>query len=313
MTSGNSLAVNWTAIGGAEWYQLYVIQPAPAGPGGGALAVAAREIVGTSVSGLPVPSGAASVLVAACTGNGCGPFSSARSITPTGPNPSAPQLGQPLGGSVVSGPTVLFTWSRVPGDNGSNTTYRLYVQDLSRATAALDVLTTNNFYGAYFKAEGTRYDALVVANPGPSQVVGPAVGFVVAGNSALAPTMTQPTHNSSLAPGNIQLGWSPVPGATLYEYFVAAVGSNAAPTRGVAPGLVVQVPLAALGGVPTLYSGIVRACPAGATCAPGSDAGWGPWSNQAGPGVTNFTIVAARAAAAGRCTFSATAQVTSIG
>ena len=57
------------------------------------------------------------------------------------------------------------------------------------------------------------------------------------------------------------------------------------------PGLVVQVPLAALGSVPTLYSGIVRACPAGATCAPGSDAGWGPWSNAAGPGVTNFTIV----------------------
>jgi hypothetical protein len=34
----------------------------------------------------------------------------------------------------------------------------------------------------------------------------------------------------------------------------------------------------------------VRACPAGASCAPGSDTGWGPWSNEAGPGVTNFTI-----------------------
>jgi hypothetical protein len=126
---------------------------------------------------LPVPSGAASVIVAACTGNGCGPFSAARSISPTGPSPSAPQLGQPLGGSVVSGPTVMFTWNRVPGDNGSNTVYRLYVQDLSRATAALDVLTTQNVYSAYFRAEGARYDALVVANPGPSQVVGPAVGF----------------------------------------------------------------------------------------------------------------------------------------
>ena len=32
VTGGNSLlAVNWTAIGGAEWYQLYVIQPPPAG------------------------------------------------------------------------------------------------------------------------------------------------------------------------------------------------------------------------------------------------------------------------------------------
>jgi choice-of-anchor B domain-containing protein len=287
---GNSLAVSWSVVGGAEWYQLYVIQPPPAGPGGGALTVAAREVVGTSLGSLPIPTGAASVLVAACTGNGCGPFSGATPITGGGPNPSAPQLGQPLGGSVVNGPGVLFTWSRIPGDNGSNTVYRLYVQDLSRATAALDVQTTDNFYGAYFKAEGARYDALVVANPGPAQVVGPAVGFVVAGPSATAPTMAQPTHNSSLAQGNIQLGWSPVPGATLYEYFVAAVGASIAPTRGVTPGLVVQVPLTALGGMPQLYSGIVRACPAAATCAPGSDAGWGPWSNEAGPGVTNFTI-----------------------
>ena len=123
---------------------------------------------------------------------------------------------------MVDGPGVFFSWSRVPGDNGSNTTYRLYVQDLSRATAALDVLTTNNFYGAYFSAEGARYDALVIANPGPNQVVGPAVGFNVRGESATAPTMTQPTHNSTVTAGNIQIGWSPVPGATLYEYFVAA-------------------------------------------------------------------------------------------
>ena len=154
MVSGNSLAASWTAVGGAEWYQLYVIQPPPAGPGGGALTVAAREVVGTSVGALPIPAGAASVLVAACTGNGCGPFSAPASITGAGPNPSVPQLGQPLGGSVVNGPGVLFTWSRVPGDNGSNTVYRLYVQDLSRATAALDVLTTDNFYARVLQGRG---------------------------------------------------------------------------------------------------------------------------------------------------------------
>ncbi|MFN8642827.1 MAG: hypothetical protein U0802_14695 [Candidatus Binatia bacterium] len=38
-----------------------------------------------------------------------------------------------------------------------------------------------------------------------------------------------------------------------------------------------------------MYS-IARACPAGATCQFGSDAGWGPWSNVAGPGVVNFTV-----------------------
>jgi hypothetical protein len=284
---GSNLTINWNAVNGAEWYQIYVIQPPPAGPGGGALTVAAREVVGTSVV-LPIPNGAADVIAAACTGNGCGPFSGSKPVSSSAPNPNVPNLGTPLGGSVVNGPGVLFTWNRIPGDNGSNTTYRLFVQDLSRAAVAFDVYTTANFYGGYFKAEGARYDALVVANPGPSQVVGPAVGFLVAGQSPTAPTMVQPAHNSTVDAGNVQLGWSPLPGATLYEYFVSANGL--APVRGVTPGLIVQVPLAAVGGSPTAYSAIVRACPAGATCAFGSDTNWGPWSNVAGPGVTNFTV-----------------------
>ena len=286
--SGNNLTVNWSSVAGAEWYQVYVIQPS-GGPGGGALTVAAREVVGNSTV-LPVPIGAASVIAAACTGNGCGPFSGAKAISSSAANPNVPNLGTPLGGSVVSGPTVLFTWNRIPGDNGSNTVYRLYVQDLSRGTAAFDVYTTDNFYGGYFRAEGARYDALVVANPGPSQVMGPATGFIVSGQSSSAPTMAQPAHNSTVAAGNVQLGWTPVPGATLYEYFVAIPGSATPPTRGVTPGNLVQVPLIALNNAPTMYSAIVRACPAGATCAFGSDTGWGPWSNAAGPGVTNFTV-----------------------
>ncbi|HEY0300783.1 MAG TPA: hypothetical protein VGC36_05600 [Rhizomicrobium sp.] len=287
--SGTDLSVTWSSIAGAEWYQVYVIQPAPAGPGGGALTVAAKESVSTSAS-LKVPVGAANVIVAACTGNGCGPFSQSRAVNQQTQNPNLPNLGTPLAGSVVNGPTVLFTWNRIPGDNGSNTVYRLYVQDLSRQDVAFDVWTTQNFYSGYFKAEGARYDALVVANPGPSQLVGPAVGFTVSGASPTAPSLVQPAHNSTISAGNVQLGWSPVPGATLYEYFVAQQGAQNASARGVTPGLVVQVPLGALGGQPILYSGIVRACPAGNTCAAGSDANWGPWSNVAGTGVTNFTV-----------------------
>ena len=102
--------------------------------------------------------------------------------------------------------------------------------------------------------------------------------------------MVSPAHNSTVTPGNVQLGWSPVPGATLYEYFVAVLGYSEATARGVTPGLVVQVPLSGTAGG-TVYSAIARACPATATCAPGSDAGWGPWSNApCGPGVTNFTV-----------------------
>ena len=95
----------------------------------------------------------------------------------------------------------------------------------------------------------------------------------------------------SLTQGNIQLGWTPVPGATLYEYFVAVQGQSSATVTGVTPGLFVKVPLTAVGGNPAIYSGITRACPAGNTCTISSDTGWGPWSNTpGGPGVTNFTV-----------------------
>jgi hypothetical protein len=289
VSGGNSLTCNWGSVAGADLYQVLVVQPPPAGPGGGALTVAARQSAATTVT-FPVPAGAATVLVSGCNGDGCGP-AGLYAITAAGPNPSVPNVGNPMSGTIVSGPQVVFSWNRIPGDNGTNTWYRLYVQDLSRQSAALDVYTRDNFYGAYFKAEGARYDAIVFANPGlPSQVVGPAQGFNVKGASASAPTMVSPGHNSTVTQGNLQLGWTPVPGATLYEYYVAVVGQPTATVRGVTPGLLAQVPLTGSGGG-TAYSGIVRACPAGATCQPGSDAGWGPWSNApGGPGVTNFTV-----------------------
>ncbi|MEO8601337.1 MAG: hypothetical protein ABI629_02050 [bacterium] len=292
VSSGNSLSATWTAVSGAEWYQLQVIQPAPAGPGGGALTVASRQAIGsTSLSNIPVPAGQAYVFVSACNGDGCGPLSSSKSIVPAGPNPSAPNVGVPVGGSVIDGPSALFAWTRVPGDTGSNVMYRLYVQDLSRQGTALDVLTTQNYFGALLKAEGGLYAVAVFARPGTAQeVLGPAVTFTVRGNSAVAPTLTAPTHQSSVAAGNIQLGWSPVPGATLYEYFVAVQGESASRGRGVTPGLFVQVPLTAINNQPTAYIAIARDCPAGATCVPGSDAGWGPWSTDAGTGALSFTV-----------------------
>jgi hypothetical protein len=291
VSGGNSLVCSWDPASGADAYRVQVVQPPPAGPGGGALTVAARQ-VSTPGATLPVPAGIAAVFVAACNGDGCGPYAVASSaIGPVGPNPTTPNLGTPMGGTVVDGPGVFFSWNRVPGDDGMNTWYRLFVQDLSRQATALDVYTTQNYWAAYFKAEGARYDGRVVANPGlGTEAMGPAQGFNVAGASATAPTMVSPGHNSMVKAGNIQLGWSPVPGATLYEYYVAVTGTQSASALGVTPGLLAQVPLAG-STWRTLYSGIVRACPAGATCAPGSDAGWGPWSNApGGPGVTNFTV-----------------------
>jgi len=117
------------------------------------------------------------------------------------------------------------------------------------------------------------------------------VAFTVRGTSAVAPTLVAPTYESTVSGGNILLAWSPVPGATLYEYYLARQGTSAPTGRGVNPGLFAQVPLFAFGGQPTVYSGIARACPAGATCVGGSDAGWGPWSNVAGTGGVNFTVL----------------------
>lgn len=286
--SGTDLTVNWWALTGADLYQIQVVQPG-AGPGGGALSVAARQVSSTSAT-FPVPAGTMSIVVAGCNGTGCGPLSAPFSVSPA-QTPVTPNLGTPMAGTVVAGPSVLFSWNRVATDNGQgNTVYRLFVNDLSRQTAALDVYTTQNFWAAYFKAEGARYDALVVANPGTAQqVVGPAAGFNVAGTSAVAPTLTTPAHQSTVRAGNLMLAWTPVAGATLYQYYISGGGQNPAVT-GVTTGLFAQVPLTAVNGQPTSYVGIVRACPALASCAAGADAGWGPWSDQAGPGVTSFTV-----------------------
>lgn len=275
---GNNLQVEWDAVNNADIYVMRVIQPT-SGPGGGALTVASLR-TSELTAGFPIPAGFARVIVTGCNGNGCGPYSDAKPVTAVGANPTTPVLSEPLGGSIVDGPVVVFSWSRVPGDDGVNTIYRLYVQDLTRQTTALDVYTNRNFYAAAFRAEGTRYDAVVIADPGTGQQSpSVAAGFNVRGQSAAAPTLTAPAHQGIVRRGNVSINWTPVEGATLYEYLVSGI------SRGVTGGLGVQVPMG-----PGTATAIVRACPAGATCAPDSDAGWGPWSSVAGTGVTTFNI-----------------------
>jgi hypothetical protein len=286
----NTLTCTWAAVSGADLYQIQVVQPPPAGPGGGALTVAARQVSATTVT-MPVPPGTASVIVAACNGDGCGPYSIPAIINPTADTLTTANLGQPMDGTVVAGPTALLTWNRVVGDTGASVRYRLFINDLSRQSPALDVYTTNNFYAAYFKAEGAAYAAQVIANPGLSnESAGPAVRFNVRGTSSSAPTIVFPANNAPVKAGNVQVGWTPVPGATLYQYYVAVTGQSAATATGVTAGLVVQVPLTAAGSG-TSYTAIARACPAGNNCAADSEANWGPWSNVAGPGGNTFTVV----------------------
>lgn len=291
LQGGQTAICNWNGVSGADIYIVQGIQPT-AGPGGGALTVASQRVSTTNAT-LTVPPGLARFIVAACNGNGCSNYSGAFDLTLPGPASSVPVLAGPVPGDTISGPTVTFSWNRIPGDDGSNTVYRLYVQDFSRAAPALDVLTKSNFWGAKFRAGGTRYDALVIANPGlPGQAQGPPAGFILRGSSPAAPTMVSPRHQSAdvtltVPPGNLQLGWTPIPAATLYEYWVSSPSQSGPLARGVTPGLQVQIPIAPS---QAPYIGIVRACVTG-NCIFGSDANWGPWSNAAGQtGVTSFLV-----------------------
>lgn len=300
ITGGNRLDVAWSPVPWADLYQVQVVQ-AGAGPGGGALTVAARQVSTTSVQ-LPVPAGPASVLVAGCNGNGCGPSSSPVAIQVPGPNPSVPTIGTPMAGAITAGPTVLFTWNRIPGDNGSNTTYRLYVADLARSATAADVYTQANFAAVQMRTDGRRYDAVVVANPGlPSQAQGPPSGFQVLGRTPFAPALVSPGHGSQVRQGQVRLGWASTGwrdnSGGPFQYYVTSIG-GANSFSGVASGNFVELPLSAINGQPTGYSAVIRACAlpdyvAYFPCLLESpDINWGPWSNTVGgPGVTSFTVI----------------------
>ena len=266
------------------------------GPGGGALTVAGGQVGGTSTS-LLIPNGPASAIVRACTGDGCGPFSTAAQFTASFGNPNLPILGTPFNGeSVNSGnlaPKVEFSWNRVAGDTGSNFTYRLYVQDFSRNRAALDILTTNNFYAAFFNP-GTRYDALVIAipNAGGAQRQGPPSPFLVRGKVPNSPVATEPTYGSTVdrdAQGKIHVAWTPIVNddGTVATRNYQCFFNTPTPVTGVTT----NIALDEVFPVGT-FIGIIRACTTGTTCVASSETGWGPWSNGAGSegGQASFTV-----------------------
>lgn len=291
----NRINCNWNAVAGTHFYFVNIVQPG-AGPGGGALTVAGGQ-AGTNSASFLVPNGSASVIVRACTGDGCGPFSAAVPVNATVGNPNVPVLGEPFAGSSFdsgsSAPAVTFSWSRVAGDNGSNYTYRLYVQDFSRNRPALDVYTTNNFHAAYFNP-GTRYDALVIAIPngGGQQRQGPPSAFVVRGNVPKSPVAVEPGYRATIdrnSQGKVRVAWTPIVNldgtvsTRLYQYFLSG------PTQisGVTTDTFADLTLAS-----GSWQGIMRACNTGTACTASSPAGWGPWNNAVGSegGPAAFTV-----------------------
>jgi hypothetical protein len=295
-TGQNRLNCTWGAVDRADFYFINVVQ-AGAGPGGGALTVAGTQIGGLSSSFL-IPNGNMSVLVRGCNGDGCGPLSGAFGVTASFANASAPLGGEPFSGSLLdpgsfTAPSATFTWSRVAGDTGSSHRYRLYVQDFSRNAAAVDVITTNNFHGAFLNPF-TRYDWLVIAipNSGAATTQGPAQSLLTRGKIPNSPVFTVPTTFSTVSRvgGLVRVAWTPVPnidGSTvgrLYQYFVGGASSHGGTTTNT----FVDLPLTS-----GAYSGTVRVCNTGQSCVTTSSTGWGPYNNTATGegGPTSFTVI----------------------
>ncbi|MBM3740191.1 MAG: hypothetical protein FJW39_30930 [Acidobacteria bacterium] len=188
-------------------------------------------------------------------------------------------------------PVVVFTWSRSPGDTGSNFNYRLYVQDFSRNAAALDVMTQNNYYAAHI-SPSTRYDALVTASPksGGTPAQGPAQAFITRGLGLDAPTFTEPTVFSTVTRGTggtVRVSWTPLissvdgsPSPNTYEYLLSGPQNFRGTVAGTSVTLVMP---------PGTYTGIVRSCSSGTDCT-AEPTRWGPWSNSGRGGSTSFTV-----------------------
>lgn len=285
--TGADLSCTWSAVPGADLYVAHVVHPG-AGPGGGALSVAAKQVGLPSLT-TPVPPGRASIVVQACTGDGCSPSSTAIEIEVVGGNVAVPILGTPVAGqtidSGVNPPTVLFSWNRVAGDNGSNYRYRLFVQDFSTQEPALDVHTGANYHAAYFNA-GSRFDAIVIATPlagGPS-IAGPPQGFATRGKrNPNAPTAVAPAHGEKIASGPVRLQWTKLASESrMFQYFV---GRN----DGVFVTGTSQTNSATVDLRPGQYTLAIRMCLT-ATCPASSDVGWGAWSGRVEGGTSTFTV-----------------------
>ncbi|MFN8641668.1 MAG: hypothetical protein U0802_08440 [Candidatus Binatia bacterium] len=176
VSGGNSLNLSWTAVAGAEWYQVQAVAPPPAGPGGGALTVASRQVSGaTATSNIPVPVGQPSSSSPPATATAAVRSAAAPASTPPGRTRRCPTSANWSASRWSTARARAVRLEPHPGRAGNNVVYRVYVQDLSRQSAALDVLTTQNYYGALLKAEGAKYAVVVFANYGlPTQVQGPA-------------------------------------------------------------------------------------------------------------------------------------------
>ncbi len=279
---GTAAVVQWRRLVHASHYRLQVVEPPPRGPGGGALSVVEREVQGSIVE-LPLPVGMVHLLLSTCNELGCGPPRLIATYDVPPPAPPAPVFGAPAPGSTLPSSGVLLSW--VPVEAPAE--YRLQVRTADGATQVLDITTENHFWPVDL-APDSRYTATVTALRGDGELGSDEIHFDT--TTPTAPRPTLPVLDSTLPEGDVVIGWTAVPGATSYDYFVAVQGEPHARHRGETAETFVQIDLEALEDRATTYSVTVRAC-SRELCA--QDGDWGPWSINAGTGVTNFTVVPA--------------------
>ncbi len=285
--------LRWSEVPQATHYQVAILLPPPAGPGGGALSVVRRSSAGSTAT-VPVGNGEFRVLLSPCNSVGCGPPVVAEPIVVSGIRRSLPLIGFPEDGSTVAGPRVLLSWLPTEGggttaDTSSTmTTYRVKVEDARTGEIVVAGSTEGVSYPFHLASSGAWIARIDVRGSEPAPQSKPIHFYT---SDPTGPEIVQPATRSTLIEGEIELRWSGVAGACGYDYFVTVPGRRRPTARGTTASTSQRLMVSASDSGPTTYHAIVRA----RFCGEGNQSMdfWGPWSSQVGFGPTQFTILPA--------------------
>lgn len=278
--------VAWTQTLGVDGFLVEAVIPDSVGPGGSVLSVMRRHTAGTRAE-IPIPSVPVQILVSNCNALGCGLAAVEGPVSFGGDERRQPILGSPDRGEVWREPSVLFSWLPAVDDQGSPERYLIEVFDSASGVSVFEH-ETDELWAEHRFADDGLWRARVSAVGSDAQAV-EVVEFSTEG--VAVPRLVAPAPKSQSSPGTVELRWTDLEGASLYEYFVSVTGNSEAVIRDVTSSCATTIDLVAVDDRATTYSIIVRACLDPAGCALGSDWGWGPWSHQAGFGDVKLTVV----------------------
>jgi hypothetical protein len=180
--NGNVVTISWSAIAGAEGYELV----AGYGPGGSDLSIGIPAAAGTHHV-ISAPTGTYFLRVRAGAGALRGPFSNeARLDVNTGPpvpcgTPAVPEVA-----TSVAGPTVTVSWPLVPGA----TVYQVQFSRFPGGTE-LALNSTTNVLNQYIPLLGIFYVRVVAASP-CGQSVSADLNFAITSLAGSGPRTPDP-------------------------------------------------------------------------------------------------------------------------